>query len=238
MSQSTNTSVENFCDVCILPFESKKGLYRHQSYDLKHKELLEKMFESEEEEISERVYNLDEDDYIIETKPATKPKTKTEEDIYTRIKYECKEFHEEFRSKVALNTHSYSHNRKYLENTEDFDINSSQIMREFYITDKGGNYIEDIGEATDYSLEEIKNCYQFCNVKSFKYKITAECDYKKRTKEENKTAKIFFNTDYINNNALYEYGDFNWWLDFEKEIYEGYGYDFEFLGIRSIQLNI
>ena len=45
----------------------------------------------------------------------------------------------------------------YLENTEDSDINSSQNMREFYITDKGGNYIEDIDEATNYSLEEIKN---------------------------------------------------------------------------------
>ena len=252
MSQSTNTSVINFCDVCNLSFESKKALYRHQSYDLKHKELLEKMFESEEEEISERVYKLDEDDYIIKTKPATKPKTKTEEDIYTRIKsakpfhgYECKECHEEFRSKVALTAHSYSHNRMYLENTENFDINSNQNMREFYITDKGGNYIEDIDEATNYSLEEIKNCYQFRKVKSFKYKITAECGYKKRTKEEVKTTKIFFNTDYINNNAIreavspiYEYGDFNRWLDFEKEIYERYGYDFEFLGIRSIQLNI
>ena len=140
--------------------------------------------------------------------------------------------------KIALTTHSYSHNRKYLENTEDFDINSSQNMREFYITDKGGNYIEDIDEATNYSLEEIKNCYQFRKHKSFKYKITAECDYKKRTKEEVKTTKIIFNTDYVNNNAIYEYGDFNRWLDFEKEIYEGYGYDFEFLGIRSIQLNI
>ena len=94
MSQSTNTSVINFCDVCNLSFETKKGLYRHQSYNLKHQELLEKMFESEEEEILERVYNLDEDDYIIKNKPATKPKTKSEEDIYTRIKYECKECHE------------------------------------------------------------------------------------------------------------------------------------------------
>ena len=42
MSQSTNTSVINFCDVCNLSFETKKGLYRHQSFDLKHKEILEK----------------------------------------------------------------------------------------------------------------------------------------------------------------------------------------------------
>ena len=114
MSQSTKTNVINFCDVCNLSFESRKGLYRHQSYDLKHKELLEKKFESEEEEISERVYNSDEDDYIIKNQPATKPKTKTEEDISTRFKYECKECHENFRNKIALTTHSYSHKIKYI----------------------------------------------------------------------------------------------------------------------------
>ena len=64
----------------------------------------------------------------------------------------------------------------YLENTEEFDIKSSQNMREVYIKNKGGNYIEDIDEATSYSLEEIKNCYQFRKVKSFNYKITAECE--------------------------------------------------------------
>ena len=136
MSQSTNTNVINFCDVCNLSFESKKGLNRHQSYDLKHKELLEKMFESEEEEeIWERVYNPDEDDYIIKTRAKTKTETKseteTENNIYSKIRFICKECHEEFRSEVALTTHSYTHNRMYLENTEDFDINSSQNMREF-----------------------------------------------------------------------------------------------------------
>ena len=166
MSQSTKINVMNFCDVCNLSFESRKGLYRHQSYDLKHKELLEKMFESEEEkEISERVYNSDQDDYIIKTKPANKNKTKTEDFISTRFKYECNECHEEFRNKIALTTRSYCHNRKYLENTEDFDINSSQNMREFYITDKGWNYIEDIDEATNYSLEEIKTVKSFLKLR-------------------------------------------------------------------------
>ena len=102
-------------------------------------------------------------------------------------------------------------------------------MSEFYFTDKGGNYIEDIDEATDYSLEEIKKCYQFIKVKSFIYKIIAECEYKKRTKEEVKTTKIIFNTDYIINNAIYEKLDFTQWLIFEKEIFEGYGYHYEFL---------
>ena len=136
MSQSTNTSVINFCNVCNLSFESKKGLCRHQSYDLKHKELLEKMVESEEEEILEKVYTSDEDDYIIKTKDIIKTKTKgvpqPENNISSKIKYEYRECHEEFRNKIALTTHSYSHNRKYLENTEDFDINSSQNMRVLY----------------------------------------------------------------------------------------------------------
>ena len=83
MSQSTNTSVINFCDVCNLSFETKKGLYRHQSYDLKHKELLEKMFESEEEEILEKVYNSDEVDYIIKTKIKNKDIIKTKGIIKT-----------------------------------------------------------------------------------------------------------------------------------------------------------
>ena len=117
--------------------------------------------------------------------------------------------------KIAVTAQSYSHNRKYPENTEYFDISSSQNMKELYITDKAGNYIEDIDEAINNSLEAIKNCYQFCKVKSFKYKITAECENKKRTKEEAKTTKTFFNTDYIINNELYENGDFTQWLNFE-----------------------
>ena len=79
---------------------------------------------------------------------------------------------------------------------------------------------------------------KFRKVKSFKYKVTAECEYKKRTKEEVKITKIFFNTDYIIKKAIYDYGDFKRWLDFQKEINEGYGYDFEFLGLRSIRINI
>ena len=113
MSQTINTSVINSCDVCDLSFETKKGLYRHQSYDLKHKELLEKMFGSDskmdsdlvgaktETKTIEKMYDSDEDFVysklptkskiesistdntkdIIKTKPATKPKTKTEDDI-------------------------------------------------------------------------------------------------------------------------------------------------------------
>ena len=190
MSQSTN--------VCEMSFETKNGLYRHQSYDSKHTELLEKVFGSGDEPM-ERVYDSEEEFYYLrpkpkieikpqteripkieskpqtesklkddtkaiikpETNPPTKLKPKTEDSIYSRIKYECKECLREFKNKIALTTHSYSYNCRYLENTKYFDINSSQNMKEFYITDKAGNYIEDIDEAANYSLEEIKRCYQF-----------------------------------------------------------------------------
>ena len=195
----------NFCYICDLAFETKKQFVKHNLSD-EHLNRARKEYEYEvENEILERVYNPDDDDdYIlkpkdntkdIKTKTETKANTKTDcetlvkplrgwskthgdNNIYTRNKYECKECHEEFRKKIALTTHSYCHNCKYLENTEYFYINSSQNMRDFYITDKAGNYIEDIDEAINNSLEEIKSCYQYRKVKSFKYKITDECEYK------------------------------------------------------------
>ena len=138
---------------------------------------------------------------IIKTKPNTKANTPTkpEDNMYSKIKFRCGECNKEFKNEIAITTHSYSHNCKYLENTEYYNINSSQNMKEFYITDKAGNYIEVIDEAINHSLEEIKNCYQIRKNKSSKYKVTALCEYKKRNKEEVKTTKIFFNTDYIIN---------------------------------------
>ena len=44
--------------------------------------------------------------------------------------------------------------------------------------------------------------------------------------------------DYIINKAIYDYGDIKHCLDIEKNINEGHGHDFEFLGLRSLQLNI
>ena len=166
----------NFCYICDLAFETRKQFFKHNLSD-EHLNRARMEYEDEvEDETRERVYNSDEDDYvlrpkdlrssvanktkdIIKTETETKAKTKTDTDdnIYTRIKFECKECHEEFRNKIALTTHSYSHNRKYLENTEDFDINSSQNVREFYIFVKARKYFEDIDEAINNSLEEIKN---------------------------------------------------------------------------------
>ena len=197
----------NFCYICDLAFETRKQFAKHNLSD-EHLNRARKEYEDEvEDETREMVYNSDEDDYVLspedntkdifKTKTETKAERKTDSEtsvkplrgwskthgdnnIYTTIKYECKECHEEFRNKIALTTHSYSHNCKYLENTEYFDINCSQNMREFYFPDKAGNYIEDINEAINNSLEAIKNCYQYRKVKSFEYKITAECEYQEQ----------------------------------------------------------
>ena len=136
MSHSTNSNVStvNFCDVCSLFFETKRGLYSHQSYDSKQKELLEKMFDSDDDgaiteppaKTREILYDSNEDFIypkpftktkietkikdntrdIIKTKHITKTKTKTENSIYSGIKFECNACCAEFRNKI--NSLNYS----------------------------------------------------------------------------------------------------------------------------------
>ena len=197
----------NFCSISDLAFElafeKRKKIIKHNLSD----EHLNSARKAMEDETMETVYDSEEEYYflrpktkgasplvphpkdntknIIKTKHITKTKTEDgskamlRHSIYSGIKHECKECHVEFRNEIALTTHSYSLNRKYLENTEYFDINSSQNMKEFCITDKAGNYLKDIDEAINISLEEIKKCCQFHKVKSFKCRVTAECEYKK-----------------------------------------------------------
>ena len=73
MSHTRNSNVTsvNFCDGFILSFESKKGLYRHQSYDPKHKKLLEKMFD-----LPGSFTDSDLDEAITEASTKTEPSTK------------------------------------------------------------------------------------------------------------------------------------------------------------------
>ena len=60
--------------------------------------------------------------------------------------------------------------------------------------------------------------------------------YTKRGEEETKTTLIKIRTDeYM---TIDHRLDLNQWLDNTRETYEGYGYDYEFLGITDIQLNI
>ena len=62
-------------------------------------------------------------------------------------------------------------------------------MREFYITEKGGNYIEDIDEATNYSLEDIKNCYQFEKVRVLNMRSRPSVSTRREPKKKLKLQK-------------------------------------------------
>ena len=175
----------NECIICYLSFSSKEEFLKHNLTSVHLKRTRELIDDEDEDSL---IYKAEPKTEIkpkteTKTKTETKPKTETtpkteiktetepkrktetkaksltEDNIYTRIKYENKECNETFRSKVPLTSHSYSHNRNFLEDTEDHDINSTLNMRNFFITDKAGNYIEYIDEAINFSVEEIKNCY-------------------------------------------------------------------------------
>ena len=134
-----------------------KALYRHQSYDLKHKELLEKMFESEEEEILEKAYNSDEDDYIIKTKTKTKNIIKTKDIIKTETKTEpCWVCGDKFKNQIDLQTHMDKHWGENVVLNDNYNIKSSFNQRQLYITKSNGSFIKDINEPIDCILDKFK----------------------------------------------------------------------------------
>ena len=94
----------NFCYICDLAFETRKQFVKHNLSE-EHLNKARKEYEDEvEDEILERVYNPDEDDYVFRPKDNTKDiiktkyktetraktKTDTDNNIYTRINLNVK----------------------------------------------------------------------------------------------------------------------------------------------------
>ena len=121
-----------------MAFETREEFIKHNLSD-EHLNRARKEYEKVvEDETKERVYDVEEDDYNLKlkittkdntediikiitttnTKAEIKAKNKTEDSIYTRIEYEYKKCHAEFRNIIASTTLLYSHNRKFLENKE------------------------------------------------------------------------------------------------------------------------
>ena len=68
-------------------------------------------------------------------------------------------------------------NKHWRENVvlnDNYNIKSSFNQRQLYITKPNGSFIKDINEPVDYMLDEFKL------FKSYRYKVTANCLYRKR----------------------------------------------------------
>ena len=109
MSQEENV---NFCSIFDLAFETRKQFVKHSLGD-ENLNKAKKEYEDEvEDETKEKVYDVEEDDYILKPKTITKDntkdiiKTKTETEaknnMYTRIKFECEETQNNIYSKIRL----------------------------------------------------------------------------------------------------------------------------------------
>ena len=57
-------------------------------------------------------------------------------------------------------------------------------MRDFFINDMNENYIINIDEATNYSLEKTKNCYQLDRLRPLNTRSPQNVNTKKTIEEE------------------------------------------------------
>ena len=85
-------------------------------------------------------------------------------------------------------------------------------------------------------LDHLNHLYIYIYIYIYIYKVTANCLYKRRGEEETKTTLINFRTDEYMTKDLRL--DLNQRLNNTRETYKGYGYDYEFLVLTEIQLNI
>ena len=197
------------------------------------------MFASDLRSSSTKLFDkfTDSDDGLLYVRPGTETGTKTDTKTETKPESEvpsenlgCWVCGNKFKNQIGLQTHMNKHWRENVSLDENYNIKSSFNQRQLYITKSNNSLIKDINEPVDYILDEFKP------FKSYKYKVTANCLYKKRDSEEEKTVNINFRTDeYM---TKYHRLDLNQWLDHVKEIYEGRGYDYEFIGITDMQISI
>ena len=96
---------------------------------------------------------------------------------------------DKFKNQIVLKTLMNKHWRENVVSNDDYNIKSSFNQKQLYITKSNGSFIKDINEPVDYILDEFKP------FKSYEYKVTANCLYKKRDSEEEKTTNINFRTN-------------------------------------------
>ena len=136
----------------------------------------------------ERVYDPEEDDYILVPK-------KVLPELETRAKpqtvFPCWVCGQTFKNDIGLQTHMNKHWRENVAQDTNFNIKSSFNQKQLYFTKSDDSFIKDVNEPIDCILDGFKP------FKSYKYKVTANCVYGKRTPDggegASKTFKINFN---------------------------------------------
>ena len=131
-----------------------------------------------------------------------------------KLRLNCWVFGQTFKNGIGLQTHVNKHWREKVAQDNNYNNKSSYNQRQLYITKSDDNFIKDINEPIDYILDEFKP------FKSYKYKVTANCIYRKRTPNggegASKTIKINFRTDeYMTKDHRV---NINQWLDHVKEM--------------------
>ena len=151
-----------------------------------------------------RVYDPDEDDHILKPKDNFGPKA-----VVT-----CWACGKTFENETALKTHMNKHCRENISTTNDYVTKSSFNQTQIYITKLKNELIEKVNESVDYILGE------FIPIKSYKYKVTVNCLYKRRKLAgDPKTTSINFKTEeYMTKHFQL---DLNQWLDYFRETCEG-----------------
>ena len=179
----------------------------------------------------ERVYDPEEDDYILVPKKVV-PEFETE--VKPQPVVPCWVCGQTFKNDIDLQTHMNQHWRENVIQDNNFNIKSSFNQKQLYITKSDDTFIEDINEPIDYILVGFKP------FKSYNNKVTANCAYRRRTPDveegPTKAIKINFRTnEYMTKDHRQ---NLNQWLDHVRETYQSYGYKYEIIGISDIQLSI
>ena len=126
------------------------------------------------------------------------------------------------------------HWRENVAQENNFNIKSSLNQRQLYITKSDDSFIKEINEPIDYILDGLKP------FKSYNYKVTVNCVYRKRTPDGEEGVPKAVITKFRTNEYMTKDNrlTLNQWLDHVKETDEGYGYFYEFIGISEVQLSI
>ena len=183
----------------------------------------------------ERAYYSNQHEYFLVPKTKTKSKIQIETQTQTKTESRLKAIVpfwvccETFKIDTILKTHMNKHWRENIATTNDYVIKSN--FRQIYIRGVNEEFIENKIEVVDYIIDDIKR------FKSYKFKVSVSCLHKKRGPVgDQKSIDIHFRTEEYMTKGFRL--DLNQGPDYSKKICEGYGYEYKFIDVTVIKLNL